>query len=57
MSKKMKVPRGTARRLRRADIVRFKSEQRAKRQVFTGTIKVNAPTLEMLNKFISKVQP
>lgn len=53
--KRIRVPRGTARALRRRDIVSFKAQRRAKAQQFTGTVLVNAPSLSMLNRYISEV--
>lgn len=52
--KKMKVPRGSARALRRANMTAFRAAQRARKARSTGTIKVNAPSLDMLNKYIGR---
>jgi len=54
-AKHLKVPRGTARRLRRSDIVVFRAKQRQRAQAFTGTVKVNSPTLQMENRYIGQV--
>ena len=54
-TKKMRVSRGTARALRRLDMVRFKRDRRERLQQASGTIKVNAPSLDMLNKYIGHV--
>ena len=53
-TKKMRVSRGTARALRRLDMVRFKRDRRERLQQASGTIKVNAPSLDMLNKYIGR---
>jgi hypothetical protein len=53
--KRMEVARGSARRERRLDIVAFRAKQRQHRQQFTGTIKVNAPGLQMLNQYVGAV--
>lgn len=54
-AKRLRVPRGTRRAMRRRDIVKFNAERRARLQRSTGTIKVNAPSLEMLGKYIGRV--
>ncbi len=53
--KTMRVLRGTARALRRQNMAKFRAAQKARQQRSTGTIKVNAPSLEMLNLYIGKV--
>ena len=55
MGKQMKTPRGTARKLRRSDMHRFQAERRARLAALTGTVKVNAPSLQMLGQYIGKV--
>ena len=52
--KKMKVPRGSTRALRRKNMTAFRAAQKARRARPTGTIKVNAPSLNMLNKYIGR---
>lgn len=54
MAKQMKVPRGSARALRRKNMTIFRVAQKARRARSTGTIKVNAPSLDMLNKYIGR---
>jgi len=50
--KTMRTPRGTARRKRRKNMERFNAERRDRLARTTGTIKVNAPSLQMLDKYI-----
>jgi len=52
---KVVPPRGSARIARRLDIVIFRDKQRRNRETLTGTVKVNAPSLQMLNKYIGQV--
>lgn len=48
-------PRGSARAMRRSDIFAFHAKQRQRSQRLTGTVRVTAPSLEMLNKYIGQV--
>ena len=54
-NRKMKVPRGTTRARRRLDMEKFRAEQRRRRELLTGTVHVNAPSLQLLDKFVGKV--
>ena len=54
--KKLKHPHGYARMMHRRNMATFNAERRAKLQKPTGTIRVNSPTMEMLNKYIEKPQ-
>ena len=53
MPKEMKTPRGTMRRLRRRNMAQFNAIRESRKRN-TGTIRVNSPTLEMLNKYIGR---
>lgn len=49
--------RGRTRILRRQNMAQFKRDQLAARKAaLAGTIKVNAPSLEMLGKFIGRAE-
>lgn len=56
MTKKLKVPRGSMRALRRKNMARFAAERKARLAALTGTIRVNAPSLNMLSQHIAKVR-
>lgn len=55
MKPRTRVPRGTARARRRLDMERFRAEQRRRKEQLTGTVHVNAPSLQLLDKFVGKV--
>ena len=54
-SKHCNVLRGTRRAQRRGNIVEFKQRQEGRRKAFTGTVVLNAPSLQALHKFIGRV--
>ncbi len=54
-SKHLRILKGSARRLRRSDMHSFNA-QRKRRKQMSGVIKVNAPSLEMLGKYIGKAE-